>query len=143
MYQIHPVFHAKLLKPAIPNDPNRFPTREPPRPGPVFENPDGDDYEVEYIRDHRDTAHGRKYYIHWKGWPTSDDEWIYEDHMDSPDLIVEYLSSIPILILMQRTRGRRSARAEHDSGDLVAPGAARINFRKPLSILLFSLPIKV
>ena len=30
MYQIHPVFYAKLLKPAIPNDPNRFPTRESP-----------------------------------------------------------------------------------------------------------------
>ena len=43
MYQIHPVFHAKLLKPAIPNDPNRFPVRELPQPGPVFENPDGDD----------------------------------------------------------------------------------------------------
>ena len=52
MYQIHPVFYAKLLKPAILNDPNRFPAREPPRPSPVFENPDGDDYEIEYILDH-------------------------------------------------------------------------------------------
>jgi len=39
-------------------------------------------------------AHGREYYIHWKGWPSSDDEWIHEDHMDSPDLVAEYLSSI-------------------------------------------------
>jgi len=76
MYQIHPVFHAKLLKLATPNDPERFPAREPPRPGPVFANDDGngDNYEVEYIRDHRDMAHGREYYIHWKGWPSSDDE---------------------------------------------------------------------
>ena len=96
MYQIHPVFHAKLLNPAIPNDPERFPTREPPRPSPVFENDDGkgDNYEVEYIRDHRVTMHGWEYYIHWKGWPTSDDKWIHESDMDLPDLITEYLSSI-------------------------------------------------
>ena len=96
MYQIHPVFHAKLLRPATPNDPERFPTREPIRPSPLFENEDGagDNYEVQYIRDHRDMAHGWEYYIHWKGWPTSDDEWIHENHMDSPDLIAEYLSSL-------------------------------------------------
>ena len=118
MYQIHPVFHAKLLKPATLNDPIRFPAREPPRPGPVFTNDDGkgDNYEVAYIRDHRDMAHRREYYIHWKGWPSSDDEWIHEDDMDSPDLIMEYLSSIPTRKPMQRTRGRRGARAEHDSG---------------------------
>ena len=145
MYQIHSAFHAKLLNPATPNDPERFPTREPPWPDLVFENDDGngDNYEVEYIWDHRNIAYRREYYIHWKGWPISDDEWIHENDMDWPDLITEYLSSIPIPTLMQRTRGKRGARAEHDSGDLVAPGAARINFRKPLSILLFLLPIKV
>jgi len=69
MYQIYPVFHAKLLKPATPNDPAQFPMREPIRPGPVFENNDvgSDNYEVEHIRDHRDIAHGREYYVHWKG----------------------------------------------------------------------------
>ena len=77
--------------------------REPPRPGPVFENSDGNggNYEVEYIHDHRHMAHGQEYYIYWKGWPSSDDEWIYEDDMESPDLIAEYLSSIPTQTLMQ------------------------------------------
>ena len=125
MYQIHPVFHAKLLRPATPNDPERFPTREPTRPGPVFENEDGagDNYEVEYIRDHRDMAYGREYYIHWKGWPSSDDEWIHEDDMDSPDLIMEYLSSIQTGPPTQRTRGRRGARAARPStgGGTVIP----------------------
>jgi len=40
-----------------------------------------------------DIAHGWKYYVHWKGWPSLDDEWIHQDDMDSPDLIAEYLSS--------------------------------------------------
>jgi len=58
MYKIHPTFHTKLLRPFILNDPDRFPAREPPRPGPVFENEDGDgdDYEVESIWDHRETV---------------------------------------------------------------------------------------
>ena len=118
MYQIHPIFHAKLLKPAMRNDLERFLMREPTRSGPVFENNDGggDNYEVEYIRDHRDMAQGREYYIHWKGWPSSDDEWIHEDDMDSPDLIAEYLSSKPTRTPRLRTRGRRGARAERDSG---------------------------
>jgi len=107
------VFHAKLLKPATPNDLERFPMRKPPRRGPVFEISDwnGDNYEVEHIRDHRDMAYGWEYYIHWKGWPSSDDEWIHEDNMDSPDLIMEYLSLIPTRPPKQRTRGRRGARA--------------------------------
>jgi len=86
-------------------------------PGPVFKNNDegGDNYEVEYIGDHRDIAHGREYYIHWKGWPSSDNEWIHEDDMDSPDLIMEYLSSISTQTSMHRTKGRRGARAECDS----------------------------
>ena len=97
MYQIHPIFHAKLLKPATLNDRERFPMRELTRPSPVFENHDrgSDNYELEYIRNHRDKAHGREYYIHWKGWSSSDDEWIHKDDMDSLNLIAEYFSSIP------------------------------------------------
>ena len=54
MYKIHLTFHTKLLRSFIPNDPDRFPAPELPRPGPVFENEDrdGDDYEVESIQDH-------------------------------------------------------------------------------------------
>jgi len=91
--------------------------REPTQPGPVFENKDGagDNYKVEYIRDHRDMAYGWEYYIHWKGWPSSDDEWIHEDDMDSPDLIMEYLSSIQTGPPTRRTRGRRGARAARPS----------------------------
>ena len=99
--------------------------REPTQPGPVFENKDGagDNYKVEYIRDHRDMAYGREYYIHWKGWPSSDDEWIHEDDMDSPDLIMEYLSSIQTGPPTRRTRGRRGARAARPStsGGTVIP----------------------
>jgi len=99
----------------------------------VFENKDGagDNYEVEYIHDHRNMAHGREYYIHWKGWPSSDDEWIHEDDMDLPDLIAEYLSSIPTWTSMHRTRGRG---VQGQNVTPVAPGATptilRVGFRR-------------
>ena len=59
-------------------------------------------------------AHGWKYYIHWKGWLSSDDEWILKDDMDSLDLIADYISSILTQMPMQQTRGRRDARAARD-----------------------------
>ena len=34
--RIHPVFHVSLLRPFIPNDPDRFPDRPPPPPLPVL-----------------------------------------------------------------------------------------------------------
>ena len=98
MYKIHPTFHARLLRLFIPNDPDRFPTRELPRLGPMFENEDGngDDYKVEFIWDHREMAQGkREFYVHWKGWPTSDDSWVKEKDMNALELVTEYLSSLP------------------------------------------------
>jgi hypothetical protein len=57
-YKIHPIFHIYLLKAVIPNDPELFPTRESTRPGPVFED-DEEEYEIEKILDHKDTARGK------------------------------------------------------------------------------------
>ena len=61
---VHPNFHARLLKPFIENDTERFPLREPPRPPPVV--PEDDQYEVEAILDHREKGRGqmrRKEYL--------------------------------------------------------------------------------
>jgi len=39
---IHPNFHSSLLRTYIPNDPEQFPKREPPRPGPAIpDDPEG------------------------------------------------------------------------------------------------------
>ena len=91
-YKIHPVFHARLLKPAFPNDPTKFPNREPSRPNPVF--PDEDEYEIEMILDHRDHRGQREYLVHWVGYPKSDDSWIKEKDLHAPDLLKEYQTAI-------------------------------------------------
>jgi hypothetical protein len=66
------MFHARLLKPAIANDPEKFPSREPSCPGPAFED-DDDEYEIEKILDHKvDARRKRKFLVYWLGRPTSD-----------------------------------------------------------------------
>jgi len=89
----HPTFHAKRLKLAIDNDNDLFSARAMPKPPPVIDGAD-DKYEIEYIRDHRDTVRGRQYLVHWLGYPDTDDEWIHEGNIDARELIEEYLSEL-------------------------------------------------
>jgi len=68
-----------------------------------FEQPlpdliDGEEeYEVERILDLRRFGRGRQvqYLIHWKGYPTSDDQWIPWSDLNAPDLIVEFQKENP------------------------------------------------
>ena len=85
---IHPVFHAKLLRPYIPNDPKRYPAREPARPPPVV--PEDNQYEVEKILDH---DRRRGYLVRWAGYDQSEDSWVKE-HDIHKDLVKEYKASL-------------------------------------------------
>ena len=61
---IHSNFHSNLLRPYIPNDPEQFPKREPPRPGPVIpDDPEGAQYTVERFLDHRSQRNPREYLV--------------------------------------------------------------------------------
>jgi len=64
-----------------------------PKPPPVIDEAN-DEYEIEYIRDHRDAARGWQYLVHWLGYPDTDDEWIHEGNIDAWELIEEYLSEL-------------------------------------------------
>jgi hypothetical protein len=52
-YKIHPTFHARLLKAAIPNDLELFPAREPIHPSSAFEDNE-EEYEIENILDYKE-----------------------------------------------------------------------------------------
>ena len=84
--------NAHLLKPATPNDPTRFPNREPLRLGPTF--PNEEEYEIETILDHRDIRGRREYLVHWLGYPNSDDSWVKEKDLHTANLLEEYLAAI-------------------------------------------------
>jgi hypothetical protein len=88
---IHPVFHAKLLKPYVPNDPEHFPAREPPRPPAL--DPGDDAWEVERILDMRTRWKRSEYLVKWLGYPNSENSWVAEEDIGHSAL-VEYRNSI-------------------------------------------------
>ena len=91
---IHPNFHVSLLRPHIPNDPEQFPNREPPRPGPVIpDDPDGAQYTVEKLIDHRPAENPRQYLVRWEGYDESSDQWVNKGDIHR-DLIWDYHNSI-------------------------------------------------
>ena len=91
---IHLNFHFNLLRPYIPNDPEQFPKREPPRPGPVIpDDPEGAQYTVEKLLDHRPQRNPREYLVRWEGWDESHDQWVKKKDIHR-DLIREYHNSI-------------------------------------------------
>jgi Reverse transcriptase (RNA-dependent DNA polymerase)/RNase H-like domain found in reverse transcriptase/Integrase zinc binding domain/Chromo (CHRromatin Organisation MOdifier) domain/Retrotransposon gag protein len=91
---IHPNFHSSLLRPYHPNDPEQFPKREPPRPGPVIpDDPEGAQYTVEKLIDHRPQRNPRQYLVRWEGWDESHDQWVAKKDIHR-DLIREYHNGI-------------------------------------------------
>ncbi|GAA5908929.1 hypothetical protein JCM5296_006825, partial [Sporobolomyces johnsonii] len=70
----HPMFHSSKLKRYIPNDASLFPSRQPPRPGPI--DVDGaDEYEVEAIVDEKGKGRTRRFFVKWRGYPESENSW--------------------------------------------------------------------
>jgi len=112
---MHMVFHARLLKPATPNDPTRFPNREPLRPDPTF--PNEEEYKIETILDHRNIRGRREYLVHLLGYSNSDDSWVKEKDLHAANLLEEYLTAIEKekqdnkASPGDQAKGRRGARA--------------------------------
>ncbi|CDR49787.1 RHTO0S33e00188g1_1 [Rhodotorula toruloides] len=70
----HPVFHISKLKRYNLNNADNFPSREPPRPGPI--DVDGEEeYEVEAIVDEKGKGRGLRYLVKWRGYPDTDNGW--------------------------------------------------------------------
>jgi hypothetical protein len=88
---IHPNFHAKLLRPYVPNDPDQFPAREPARPPPII--PEDNQYIVDHIRDHKIVRRKRQFLVRWEGYDESHDEWVKEEDIDKA-LVEEYIAMV-------------------------------------------------
>jgi RNase H-like domain found in reverse transcriptase/Integrase zinc binding domain/Chromo (CHRromatin Organisation MOdifier) domain/Integrase core domain len=90
--KIHPVFHTSLLSPY----------RETDAHGPNFLRPapdllDGDEhFEVESILDSRFYRRSLQYLVHWKGYPSSDDQWLPAPELSNAlDLVSTFHLSHP------------------------------------------------
>jgi len=87
-WRIHNVFHASLLSPY----------HETPAHGINFSRPPPDlvdgveEQEVESILGYRLQGRARKpqYLVAWKGFPASDNEWVWADHIHAPHLVKAY-----------------------------------------------------
>lgn len=87
---VHPVVNVSYLKPHRASQ--RFPGREHPMPPP--ELVDGVEmYEVEEIKGRERVTRGRRveynYLVAWKGYPSWEDSWEPEEHLDSARELVE------------------------------------------------------
>ena len=69
-------YYASELKLYHPNDPQLFPDRELPKPGPVL-TPDGmHEHEIECILDAQPRGCGHQYLVRWVGYGPEDNEWL-------------------------------------------------------------------
>ncbi len=98
-WQIHPTFNEALL---TPYNPPAFPNQEQPPPSLPDLIDDEEHYEVEKVLDSRGcTVQGKAgepprrvtdYFIKWKGYGPESNSWVREDHMDTNELIKEFLA---------------------------------------------------
>lgn len=86
-WRIHDVFHTSLLTPFKETDTH----------GPAFPEPPPDliegeeEYEVEAIVGHRGRGRRRQYRVHFKGYPTSQDEWLPARNLqNAKEILDEY-----------------------------------------------------
>jgi len=88
-WRIHPVFHAALLSPYKEND-----THGPNFIAPPPDIIDGEEeQEIEAIVAHRGSSSRRSYYVKWKGFPSSENEWMTERQLgNAPDILSDYKS---------------------------------------------------
>ena len=69
-------YYTSELKLYHPNDPQLFPDRELPKPGPVL-TPDGmHEHEIECILNVQPRGCGHQYLVRWVGYSPEDDEWL-------------------------------------------------------------------
>ena len=84
-WNIHPVFHVSLIRPAQ-EDHSLHPNPHPRPPPDLVDNEEH--YEVKAILNSRPHGRGLQYLVHWKGYPPSERSWIpWEDAEGSLELI--------------------------------------------------------
>jgi Chromo (CHRromatin Organisation MOdifier) domain len=82
-WKIHNVFHVDLLTPYYKTPAYGIMHSQPPP-----ELIDGEEeYEVEEIIDHRTFRRKKQYLVKWLGYPMSENSWVNEKDLHSPQLL--------------------------------------------------------
>ena len=120
-WKIHNVFHIDLLTPYHETDIHGAKFTQPP-PDLV----DGEEeYEVEEILDSRKHGRGRKvqYLVKWKGYPSSDNQWVNWDDMHAEEALAEFKKQRPEAI----SHIKRGKDDEQDPSSLMQSNAPTVS----------------
>jgi hypothetical protein len=91
---LFPTFHTSNLKPWLPNDDKKFPSRTLDQPGPVDVN-GTQEFVVDSILDHRKIGKGFRYLVHFQGYGSEHDRWIAGRELDNNEALDIYWKDNP------------------------------------------------
>jgi hypothetical protein len=87
---IHPTFHVSELRAHVPNNANLYPLWELQRPRPIVMPTGSEDWEIEYILDHRPRGRGFQYLVRWRGYGPEADVWLTGSKVEDTDALQEF-----------------------------------------------------
>ncbi|KZP33155.1 hypothetical protein FIBSPDRAFT_716631, partial [Athelia psychrophila] len=99
--QIHPRFHASLLRAFEPNDDQLFPSRESKRFY-DFGMPDDDEWLVDEVFGHRVGAHGVEFAVRWTAGDTT---WEPYSNVDELEALDQYFALQGVSTVQELTPG--------------------------------------
>ncbi|SDA08540.1 BZ3501_MvSof-1269-A2-R1_C30g00069 [Microbotryum saponariae] len=112
MSRVHNRFHARLLRPCVENDAERFPGRDPAVlfVEDVADAADNSAIPERIVRDRRNARGARSFLVRWVGRNDTDDTWMSEQsiRLDHPSVLDAYLARL------DRSNRRLAARLDND-----------------------------
>jgi hypothetical protein len=91
---LFPTFHMSNVKPWLPNDDQKYPSRTLDQPGPVDVN-GTQEYVVHSILDHRKIGKGYRYLVHFQGYGSDNDRWIAGRELENNEALDIYWTNNP------------------------------------------------
>jgi len=89
----YPTYHTENIKPFIPNDNEKYPSRTLAEPGPIMV--DGvEEYTVERIVAHRKIGRGYQYRVKFVGWGPEHERWIAGREMEDIEALDQYKANM-------------------------------------------------
>ncbi|KZT19350.1 hypothetical protein NEOLEDRAFT_1183451 [Neolentinus lepideus HHB14362 ss-1] len=92
---IFPEFHASLLTPYHPNDPDLYPEGQPPHPGPIITPNGKEEWQVKKIVNACCCSRGWQYLMRWSGYDAADNTWLLRHELDDCEALDEWLAQHP------------------------------------------------
>ena len=93
---LFPTFHISNIKPWLPNDDIKFPTRTLEQPGPVDVN-GIEEFLIDSIIDHKKIGKGHRYLVLFKGYGPENDGWIAGRELENNEALEKYWKQNPDL----------------------------------------------